>query len=703
MFLLQRRRAAMANKISTIGDFHVKFDNRDYNDIRPREFAEEYLRHDECINERDFEKGNIDKCIWTRHVPTAAEIASPEWRSIEMKRILKTGVFIAIKNIILWIPPAYYTSLAYGKVGEMDLQFRLKRLKNVYEKIRVRNNPNCFASLVIKNRADGETTMSISDAMWEMMDGNMNVGNIGIQSKTRSDSINPCWSTAQILWQSYPQWLKDELYSDFVSGENIAEKMQFMRSGNEAQGKSARNIRMQYYPCVYNAMDGKHNMKKCILDEICKWIEAEFYDTFTNYSAFIMPGFERRGIMDLFSSPSDVPTKSNEQVYSLYKDSDASHITFDPITKTYSGTTKSRVHRIHSNPLEGIQGAYDQWGDADPQKIYDWIMTNRKNAPKDKVQGLIRAYPMNESEMFDSPDASSLWDNKKGIETRKIYLMGARFKDEKTQDPIKVFGNLEWRDGIVDTDVDFRQADKTEFDVDVARFAFSFLPQNKEPLKYANVIVRGENIGEKPRPPAYVENVIGIDPFDKRYPGKNPSNGAMVNFKFRDIFETGIVKCPTMIYCNRPGHNEIFYEDCIKACVFNRAMGQPESINSKVIDFFEDRGYMDWLLSKIGHPRNSLMKGDAPTGGKNALLDEMIGLINAITNTPLSENDPYLLERNYFYELLDDISKFNKSDTHANDLSMSFGQSLLGSAKLLFKKTRAPSEVNEGVLEYLLG
>lgn len=686
--------------MSQNNSFKVKFDMRDYKDIAPTHLLKE--RGTDCIiNYKDYKAGNIDLCTWKKQ-PTP-KIITNEYKEQEVTRILREGVWICIKDEILWLSPSYYTALAYGKVGEVDLEFRIKRLKNVYEKLRVRNNPMSFASLVLKNRADGETTMAMSDAMWEMMDGNTKVANIGCQSKTRADAINPCWSTAQVLWQSYPQWLKDELYSDFVSGENIAEKFQFMRSADEERGISARNVRMQYYPCVYNAMDGKHNMKKCILDEVCKWVEAEFYDTFINYSAFIMPGFERRGIMDIFSSPSDVPTKSNEQVFSLWKDSDPSGITYDFATKMYSGTTKSRVHRIHSNPLEGIQGAYDKWGDADAQVIYDWIMTNRKNAPKDKLQGLIRSFPLNESEMFDSPDASSLWDNKKGIESRKIYLMGTRFKDPVTKEPVKVFGNLEWRDGVIDTEVDFRQADKEEFDVDVARFAFSYMPQNKEPLKYASVLVRGSSVGNRPRPLLYVENVVGIDPFDKRYPGKNPSNGAMVNHKFRDIFETGIVKCPTMIYCNRPSHNEIFYEDCIKAVVFNRAMGQPESINSKVIDYFEDRGYMDWLLSKIGHPKNSLLKGDAPTGGKNAFLDEIIGLINAITNTPLTTDDPYLLERNFFYELLDDISKFNKADTHANDLAMSFGQALLGASKLLFKTVRKPSALNNSVLEYLLG
>ena len=54
-------------------------------------------------------------------------------------------------------------------------------------------------------------------------------------------------------------------------------------------------------------------------------------------------------------------------------------------------------------------------------------------------------------------------------------------------------------------------------------------------------------------------------------------------------------------------------------------------------------------------------------------------------------------------ELLEDVSKFDLKDTHARDLSMAWGQALLGAAKLLFKKQREHSDLNEGVMEYLLG
>lgn len=652
-------------------------------DVAPKEQNRAYLKHDEILNYRAYEKGNIDECIWRRHVPTAAEIASPDWRARELKRILKTGVLIAIKDEVLWLPPNYYFALQYGKVGEVDLEFRLKRLKHVYFKIRARNNPGCKGTFTVKNRADGETTMALTDALHECMDGMMNAGMIGLQSKTRNDAINPCWLSVQTTWLNLDQWIKDELYSDFTSADKIAEKLKFQRAASE--GKSARNIVFEYFPAVFNAMDGRHNMKKCILDEVLKWVECDFGDTFTNYSKFIMPGFERRGLFDMFSSPADKDCRSYRDGYDLWKKSDPEKI--DEVT----GTTASRIHRWYSNPIEGIQGAYDKWGDADPDKIYDHIMRERKAADKDKLLGEIRGFPLNDEEMWGSLEGSDFWDNHDGIKKRKIFLLGTRFKDEKTKEPRVLYGNLEWPEGIKDgMDPEFRLSDKDKFDVYDARFCFSYLPQNKEPLN--NLF----------KPPSYVENCLGIDSVDKRYPGKKPSNFAMTNHKFRDLFNTGINKCPTMIYCNRPIPVEIAYEDAIKAALFNRSMVQVESLNTKIVDYFEDRGYLDWMISKIGQPKNSLMKGDAPSG-KSAFIDEIVGLLNAITNVPVNEGDPYLLERNWLLELLEDVSKFNKKDTHENDLSMSWGQALMGAAKLLFKKTRQPSEITDGVLECLLG
>jgi hypothetical protein len=672
------------NRVGKSKIFKIDFDIQEYRDIVPD--YKVYQETDQILNVSDWQKGNLDNCFWQKHTPTKAEISSMEWKAIEAKRCLKSGVFVAIREEVLWVPPSYYTALQYGKVGEVDLQFRLKRLKHVYHKIRARNNPYIKGSLTIKNRADGETTQAMSDGLWECADGNMLVGQVGIQSKTNNDSKNPCWSTIQILWQSYPQWLKEILFPDFASGSNIAEKMMFLRDMYEERGVAARNVRIQYYPSVFNAMDGKHNMKICILDEVCKYRECEFYDVFTNYSKFIMPGFERRGMFDMFSSPSDVACKSNEQVYELWKESNMDEL-------DERGATRSGVFRYFSTPLEGVQGAYDKYGDADPQQIYDWIVKTRKTVPKDKLMGEIRGFPLNEEEAFGSFDSGSVWTNIDGIKKRSIYLIGTRFKDEKTQEPINVYGNLERVDGYIDGEVEFRPTDRGTFDLKDARFCFSYLPKNKEPLKSIF------------KPPLYVENSLGLDPFNNRYEAKNvvkQSNGAMINRKFRDIHNTGVKGVPTMIYCCRPSHVEILFEDCLKAAIYNRALIQYESRSDKFANYAEDRGYSAWLLPEIGASSSSHRKGDSPSGGKNSFLNEGIGLIDANTNLPLNEDDPYYLEQHWFELLLNQYIGFNPLDTHKSDCVMADIQSLVGCVKIMHKNIKKPSKMNDAVLNFLL-
>lgn len=673
--------------------FNIDFDITDYKDILPS--IDEYTSKDFILNMDEYEKGNIDECYWKKHIPSIGEINSPEFRKREAIRILKTGVWICIKEEICWIPPNLYFALQYCPAGSSDMQFRLKRLKHTYAKIRAIKNEGCLGILTIKNRGDGQTTAEITDGFWNCLDGNIEIGQVGVQSKTREDGKNPCWLYSKTIWQTLPMWIKNDLCSDFQSEGSMEEKMLWSRQADENAAKKGRNVLFTFYPSG-TPMDGKHDVKWCLLDEVCKWEECSFYDVFTNYSKFIMPGFDRRGMFSMFSSPADKPCKSNEEVYKLWKDSNPAEI------QELTGTTKSRIHRYYSNPLDGIAGSYDKYGDADPERIYSKIMVDRRSKPKDKLFAEVRGYPLNEAEMFESSDVESIWTNKKGIEARKIYLMGARFKDEKTKEPTVVWGNLVWRDGIQDTDVDFRLSDKEDFDVDEARFCISYMPANKETLKYGDIISMGENIGQRPLPPIVPQGCLGIDPFAKRYAGKTFSNGAMVNHLFLDLYNTGIVKCPSLIYLARPTHIEIFNEDAIKAAVFCRSMVQPESINDKIIDYFESRGYIDWMLSKIGQPKNSLQKGDAPSGGKNAFLDEIISLIDAVTNTPLIETDQYLLELNWFYHLLDDVSKFNKADTHKSDLTMAWGQSLIGCVKMLYKRKRTPSKLSGGVLDYLL-
>ncbi len=652
--------------------FKINFNILDYMDVCPPPPTDikEYINWDKPQSE----------CVWKKNVP---DFVTPRYKQQESMRVLRTGVWIIIKSMPVWLPPNYYFFLQYFSTGGKPPQFRLKKLKHIYFKLRVRANPKALGTYTIKNRQDGETTFEMSDCLHECADGNLDYGAIGMQSKTRKTVTESCWRTLTMGWNSLDEWVRKLFYPDIVSTDQIAEKMKFQRPKTADDG--GRDILMMFGASVHNAFDSLANMRKCVLDEVNKWEECSFYATFLNYEKFIAPGTERKGIFSIFSSPADTSGRHNDEAYAFWKNS-------NPDELTDFGSTKTRIFRYYSNPLEGIEGCYDEFGDADGEVIYTIIMQKRADCDPEFLMGEIRGYPLNEQEMFGSTDQQACWSNIEGLKERSIYLIGRRFKNDATKEPIGLYGNLERVDGFENGEVEFRPADIQRFDVNVARFFVPFVSQNREPLR------------DIFNPPNYVEGCLGIDPIQRRHPtGKKMSNAAMVNWKFRDVHETGILKCPTLVYCCRPSHAEVFYEDAIRAAIYTRSMVQVENLNDKIIDYFEDRGYINWMLSKVGQPKNSLIKGDAPTGGgRNMFLYEVIGLIDAAINTPLRDDEPYLLENFWSIDLINDLLKFNSKDTHENDLSMAFGQALFGAVKILFRKIRQKNHVTSGVLNYLL-
>ena len=672
-------------KADKITGFKIKFDIRDYADILPMppEDVSEVINWDKPVAD----------CKWEKIIPSQI---TAEYIEQETTRCLKTGVWIFIKHQMVWLPPNYYFFLQYGSAGGEPPKFRLKRLKHVYFKLRVRNNPKAIGTYTIKCRQDGETTMAIHDALWECMDGNMNTGQIGIQSKTNDDAKNPCWLTMEGLWGVLPEWFKEVFFDDFASKNAMAEQIKFKRDKTEE--KSARQILIKYYPSVHNAMDGKNNMRICILDEINKWKICSFYDTYINYKKFIAVGSSRRGLFNIFSSPSDTDGKHNDEAKVFWDGSNP-----DELTET--GSTATRVFRYYSDPLDGIEGFYDDYGDADPDEILHHILMERKNMPADKRIAEIRAFPLNEKEMFSSFDKNNdTWANADGINDRMLFLKNRRFKDEITKEPCLIYGNLEWVDGIPDNPkgVQFRQADVSAFDLKKARFAFSYLPTDVQELVWK----WDSKVDDmRPVPPALSENIIGIDPIDKRYvTGKKKgfSNGSMTSVKYLDFSGTGIIDVPTAYYNIRTQHNSTFFEDAIKFAIFMQAMVQVENKNTKIVDWFEDRGYFGWLLAKRGEPKDSVDKGDAPGAG-GQFLNEMIMLIDDVTNLPLNEGDRYKLEDIWFYDLLYDIANLDPSNTQKSDGFNICGQAMIGKTKMVkAKPARKPDSFTQQLVGQLL-
>ena len=664
--------------------FKINFDLRDYKEILPP------------IPKDDADILNMDKEIpdqkWSKQ--PFPSIITRDFILQEAKRI-KQGVWILIKGQLIWIPGNYYFFLQYWNAAGQPPKFRLKRLKLVYKKLWVRKHPQYIGTFVIKNRKDGETLFSVCDGMWEVLIEEQKHGAIAMQSKTRDTVIGSCWKSLVSGWNGVPMFFKDAFFSDFESGKNIAEQLKFQREANPNDPNDlGKNVNMVYGPCVYNAFDAYADIIRLILDEVIKWVECSFGAALNNYRKIIMPGSERRGLFDVFSSPADTNGKHNDEGAEIWRLSNPN------IINPETGSTYSRLLGCYSNPLDGIEGFYDDFGDADPQQILEHIMRERRSMPKDQLMGEIRGYPLpilnteepNEEELFGATDSENIWINIAGIKARKISVA-------KVKPTIVVYGNLEWPNNNPDSgEPEFRMADKMNFDEYDARFCITDTQSAKIELPDIKI------------PPKLIEECLGVDPFNLRYKTKNlitGSLGAGISWKFRDVLQTGKINFPTLTYLSRPSHGDIFFEDMIKAAIHRRAMVQYENSNDKMENYFEDRGYGEWMIPSLNakpvevNGEFKIRKGDAPSGkGATAFMNEGIGLINGVTNTPVTPDNPYLLDLFNFEEVLDDIITFNKTNTQQNHFTMALIQALLGSNKLMFKKTRNKNGLNNSMLNY---
>lgn len=652
--------------------FQIDFDVKDYLHLFP-----EFPPSEEIIN---YYK-DIDECVWARQVPLAG-IFNMDFFELEVKRI-RQGAFIIIKDQLLWLPPQYYFFLQYGTVkgfGSRYAEFRLKKLKEYYFKEECRRNINCLGSYIVKNRRDGTTTNVMSDCLWEMQKGIHTMGQIGIQSRTNDDAYDPCYTTLKAHFNGLPKEIRHFFYKDVVNPANIETRLRF-----ESPGENGRNVFAKYYPSGNTAMDGKE-MILCVLDEVNKWDENSLLETEGTYRKFILEGVIRKGLFVMFSSPSETNGRPNDEAYKLWQISNTNDL--QP-----NGTTKSRIHAYRSHPLEGITGLFDKYGDADPNQVYDHIMTERKNAPNKLNE--IRGFPLNDEEAFGMGEVKTQWDNHKGLAARKLYLSRTVYKDEATKEPKIMWGNLEWKNGIVDSEVIFRPNEKNEFNLDTGRICFSELPQFNVPLSDIR------------KPPLYIDTCLGVDPY---HLGKGTKSGVgssagACNYKFRALADFSFVPHPTAIYNCRPKHIYTFFEDMLKICVYTRSMMQYEKSIDEIERYFDERGYGDWVLNpspKEGEVRKITRAEISRGKGGGAFMNEVLSLVNILTNVPVNPEDPYPLEYFWFEELIDEIITLNRDNTTSANIFMGFGQAVIGAAKICNVRERERRPEESSMITHLL-
>lgn len=619
-----------------------------------------------------------------------------QYKIDEYQRCFVDGKWVFINGEPTWIPPNLWFHLNWFYIGNPNIiggypEYRRKRLDHSYLKHFVRNNSNFLGTYTIKNRRDGETAMAMSDMLWESLI--TEIGFFGIQSKTGTDAYEACWAMLINGFKRLPKVWKPEMSgSDDPQkrlqfkppAKRVNSKIILPDDGSEFDVEEAQSVVLTWAATKFNAFDGRE-LRRVVIDEFNKWEEDSALKAYFCYKECVMLGNERRGLFDIFSSPAEKNGPNNDDAFDFWK-------MCDPATISTTGTTASRIARWFSNPLKGINGFYDKYGEANPDRIYEHIMRERNSKPKALRNEEVRKYPLSIEEAFGTYDNAGVWSNFEGLRERKIYLLGTKYKDQETKDPKYIIGNLEWADSIPDTELRFRASpDQSQLDEKHGRFAVAYVPPDYS--------IKAPTNRRKPKNP---ENVLGVDniDYDKKYLGSDLSKGAAINIKFLDLSRTGIKMVPTLLYFARPSKAEVFFEDMIKASVWNQAMVQCENKNKNMIKYFDDRGYFDWLLPSDmdGDPDQ---KGNAPNG-RSGFFDEVLALLESHIDKPVLETEQYNLLFHWFEWLIDQLIRFDPNNTQKFDLVMALGQALFGVNKIMRRLLKKGNKRNlKGAARYI--
>jgi hypothetical protein len=191
-----------------------------------------------------------------------------------------------------------------------------------------------------------------------------------------------------------------------------------------------------------------------------------------------------------------------------------------------------------------------------------------------------------------------------------------------------------------------------------------------------------------------VNGVIGHDPKHKQVTTRKGSNSGICAIKFRDGIVDAYPLRPICISNCEPQFLNTTWDDLIKLMIFLRFPIQYEGSSDEFERYMENKGLSAWLLDKTGSKtqKGEIVKGDA--------FRNIMTSIDIITNVPVNDGDPYILENWWFEELIDQILNFDEKNHQPSDLFMALVQAVFGMFKILKLKKKTADKAFASILDY---
>jgi len=534
-------------------------------------------------------------------------------------------------------------------------------------------DPRSVGQLFVKCRRSGYTNIAVSKLLTE---GTLVKDKVlGVMSKTGKDAQDNIFMKKVVgMYRHYPFFFKPIQDGTTNPRMELAFRepaKRITKTNKSATAGEALNTIINWRNTVNNAYDGER-LYYLFLDEAGKWEKpADIREAWRINRTCLIVGRKIVGTA-LVGSTVNPMDKGGSQYKDLWFDS-------DPEERNANGRTRSMLYRIFIPAYEALEGFFDKYGNPiieDPEQPIETIdgdfvsigartyLNNERDALKEDANELnevIRQFPFSPEEAFRDSVDSSIFN------IGKIYEQ-IQHNDMMYPSPV-VIGNFHWKNGEKDTEVIFEPNPE-------GRWHLAWMP----PQEVRNQKTTHRN-GHYTAPNTHI-GVGGVDSYDLdgTVDGRGSKGACHFYNKFNMNYPANMFVAE---YASRPPLAKIFYEDVLMAAVF---FGYPILIeNNKygIARYFEQRGYLEYLLDRpkhlmTSHSNKSKTKG-VPSNGAD-LLQAHAQSIEAYIHNHVGENhETGTLGKMYFNRTLEDWIGFRIDKRTKYDLTISSGLCLLAS------------------------
>jgi hypothetical protein len=492
-----------------------------------------------------------------------------------------------------------------------------------------KKNPEADGFLFYGGRRSGKTELVNADMYFETISHEEYKS--ALQSKNDDDAKEVLRRIVD-CWQQLPSFLKptDTGETDVSRRLVFREPKRRSSKGEKKEYKEVLNSEIEAYPAKETTLDSQV-FNYILADEVGKYTSGSASERWNVNRQALYAGAYRVGFSVLTSTVEEMEKGGGEEAKILW---DGCEINEDgrPINgllRLFFPTIYGRFGEYKGKEMVTENG-YTNW-----EVGLKWIESQYKGKKGKDYLSIKRKHPMEWEDMFLTTDETSPFDEYKLITHKKHNKF--LFEDS---DPL-LRGNFVWRGDVPFGEVDWIPSPNGKWE------RMDWNPK--------------EIVNKKKRLGAHYAPVgklcySSLDPFDHmKTKDIKKSKAASHVISLHADFQVPTVVCR---YLNRPTSPNIMYNDIMKQCVYYSSMLLTENNKSGIINYFEDKGHLSYLMTDPYETNDSKLVYGMATTGENKRMTLINNLMIYVYDY-LGEQEGGTFNNFYFSEDLEQMVRFN--------------------------------------------